>query len=360
MSRRTITDSLIHLSLHCETEVKTDLLSPPVESTMDTLLWPGVQHIARDEYKKRDCEILNDMLKGRISNEECERRARELAEEVTRALGEPERRRPDNDSVLNTDEREVKQRQPSEYRVKWGELWREWEDGTIPSTREFWERWNREVLKMWVTYYPSKRFEPYSTSSRSQSHDGSHQPSVGQQEWYATQLEMMQAARDESHISVPVKIAQVTEALQSEHALSRDKRNQMGQTLESVRDTLGRGFKKMGEGIAALLRAVRDGLLPVTSGYKALQEHFDELLQGISQLSVLHDLASKAYSKGLITRAQKSSAFAYGMNIEQQANSFLEAIESRVRRDKKAFDKFVSILKSEPAYEHLVALVGAH
>ena len=335
----------------------TDLLSLPVEDTMAALRLWGVNNIAPDEYKKRCSEIRNDLVKGRISREECVRRERELYEEVLRVLGEPEQSRPDNDSVLSTFEREAKQRHPSEYREQWGKLWREWKEGTIPSTREFWKRWNGEISIL--TCLPATPRYSYFTSSRSQSHDDSHQPSVGQQEWYATQLEVMQTALDKSHVSVPVKIAQVTEVLQSEHALSREKRNQMAQTLESVRDTLGRGFKKMGEGIAALLRAVRDGLLPVTSGYKALQEHFDELLQGISQLSVLHDLASKAYSKGLITDGQMSDTMSTnGVSLRKLASDFLFAIRSRVKRDEKAFSKFVSILKSEPAYEHLVALVG--
>ena len=359
--------------------MKTDLLSLPVMSTMSTFRW---YDIAPDEFNKRCIEINNDWMEDRISLEEYERRKGKLGEEVLQVLGEPERSRPDNDSVLSTHERRIKQCFPRAYREQWGELWREWEEGTIPSTEEFWCRWGRAVL--WpnggrfdtTRIYQQEekthnrqlqlprvrnghRFEPYFTSSRSQSHDDSHQPSVGQQEWYATQLEVMQAALDESHVSVPVKIAQVTEVLQSEHALSRDKRNQMAQTLESVQDTLGRGFKKMGEGIAALLRAVRNGLLPVTSGYKALQEHFDELLQGISQLSVLHDLASKAYSKGLITDGQMSDMMSTnGVSSRKLASDFLFAIRSRVKRDGKAFDKFVAILKSEPAYEHLVALVG--
>ena len=173
-----------------------------------------------------------------------------------------------------------------------------------------------------------------------------------------SQLKMMQATVEESQEYAPSRIAQVEDVLKSKRPLSRDERNQIAQTLARVRDVLGRGFKKVGEGIAALLEAIQDGFHPVTKGYKALQENFSELLQGISQLSVLHDLASKAYAKGLISESGKDEAFVIGISPAMQANSFLKLIQSRIKRDQKAYDEFVGILKSEPAYAHLVALAG--
>ena len=95
-------------------------------------------------------------------------------------------------------------------------------------------------------------------------------------------------------------------------------------------------------------------------GYKALQENFADLVQTISQVSVLQDLAPKAYSKSLITQGQMTMVVsATGVNPVKQASNFLISIQNRVKRDKKAFGKFVAILKSEPAYENLVALLGA-
>ena len=173
-----------------------------------------------------------------------------------------------------------------------------------------------------------------------------------------SQLKMMQATVEESQDYAPSRIAQVEDVLKSKRPLSRDKRNQIAQTLARVRDVLGRGFKKVGEGIAALLEAIQDGFLPVTKGYKALQENFSELVQGVSQLSVLHDLALKAYSKGLISESGMDEAFVIGISSTVRANGFLKLIRSRIKRDRKAYDEFVGILKSEPAYAHLVALAG--
>ena len=82
----------------------------------------------------------------------------------------------------------------------------------------------------------------------------------------------------------------------------------------------------MGEGIATLIKAFQNGLAPETKGYKALQENFAEFIQGISQLSILHDLAVRAHSKGLISQNGMDQAFTPGVSALEKAKNFLELI----------------------------------
>ena len=172
-------------------------------------------------------------------------------------------------------------------------------------------------------------------------------------------VEAMQAVLKSKGV-VFSKMEKVTKMLKSRGALSRGKRSMMAKTLKGVATGLRHGFEKIEEGIAALLSAVRGGSLTNTSGYKALQENFDELVEIISQVSVLHDLAPKAFAKGLITQAQMSDMLSTnGVGLIKQASDFLLAIRTRIKHDQKAFDNFVTILKSESAYENLVRLVCA-
>ena len=106
------------------------------------------------------------------------------------------------------------------------------------------------------------------------------------------------------------------------------------------------------------MSANKDGsILPRTRGYKALPENFHDLQKAISHPSVLHDLASNCYSKGLITAAEKNAAFSIGIDPTTLANNFLDLICSRVK-DKKKYDMFLNVLRSEPAYENLLILAG--
>ena len=242
----------------------TDLLSLPVVDTMATVIGWGVEYIAPDEYKKRYSEILDD----------CERRMRELEDDVLDALGEP-----DNDcTVLSTCEREVMQRYPSEYRKKWGKIWREWKV-TIPSSDEFWRRWGIEVRGM--CYRVKYRNSTFSEM----------QPTLNYKDAF------------------------------SARPLPRHKmRHRLSSSLRSLPQA----------------RIHHPSLRPARY------------------------LAAKAYSKGLITQGQMTQALsANGLTPMKLASDFLIAIQNRIKRDEKAFDKFVAILKSEPAYEHLVTLVGA-
>ena len=88
-------------------------------------------------------------------------------------------------------------------------------------------------------------------------------------------------------------------------------------------------------------------------GYAAIQEHFGELWGAISRLGML-ELTTKAYSKGLITTEVKETIFSVnGTSKGIKADLLLSAIQERIRADQSAFDTFVEILRSEPAYEHL-------
>ena len=236
---------------------------------------------------------------------------------------------------MNPVELNIKKRNPTEFVKRWEKLWRVWEEGRITSAEKFWDMWKDEMVGIFSlpTTRPSK-------------------------DHFVLRLETMEATLEESQSYVPVRIAQVVDVLKSGQHLSRQRRHQMAETLSRVQDTLSQGFKKVGDGIAALLKAVKDGLLPETKGYKALQENFAEFLQGISHISVLHDLAVKAYSKGLISENAKNEAFATGIPLAAEANKFLGLIQTRIKRDPKAYDAFLDILRSEPGYEHLVSLAG--
>ena len=262
-------------------------------------------------------------------------------------FGQPQIGRPYDESCLNQIELVIKKNNPIEYVKRWEKLWREWEEGKITSTEEFCERWATEMACM-IIPRPTAPLSP-------RSKDHSHQSTS---DHFVSELETMKATLEGSQSYVPGKIAQVSDALESGWYLSRQRRHQMAQTLSRVQDTLDRSVKKFGDGIAALLQAIKDGLLPEAKGCKALQENFAEFLQGISQLSTLHDLAVKAYSKGLISENAKNEAFATGMSLDVQANNFLGLIRTRIKRDQRAYEAFLDILRSDPAYEHLVTLAG--
>lgn len=256
---------------------------------------------------------------------------------------EPERGRPYDESSLTPKEQYVKERNHIEFVERWEELCRKWEEGKISSTKTFWFRWRIQLRCM------------LSALLSALSKNRSRQP---MSDHFVSQLETMRATLEESQDYVPVRISQVADVLKSGRHLSRQRRHQMAETLSRVQTTLGRGFKKVSDGIITLLKAVKDGLLPEMKGYKALQENFAEFLQGISHLYVLHDLAVKAYSKGLISENAKNEVFATGIPLAAQANNFLGLIRTRIKRDSKAYDVFLDILRSEPAYEHLVSLAG--
>ena len=94
-------------------------------------------------------------------------------------------------------------------------------------------------------------------------------------------------------------------------------------------------------------------------GYVAIKEHFDELWDALSEQGMF-EVTIKAYSKGLITREVKKAVFSRsGADEVVKANVLLSAIQERIKTDQSAFDTFVEILRSDPAYEHLAdKLIG--
>ena len=89
-------------------------------------------------------------------------------------------------------------------------------------------------------------------------------------------------------------------------------------------------------------------------GYTAIQKHFNELWGTLSEHGMF-EVTTKAYSKGLITREVKKTVFSEnGTSEGRKADLLLSAIQVRIKTDPHAFDTFVDILRSEPAYQHLV------
>ena len=86
---------------------------------------------------------------------------------------------------------------------------------------------------------------------------------------------------------------------------------------------------------------------------KIFRKHFAELWRAISRLGMLK-MTAKAYSKGLISTGLKDTIFSVdGTSEGIKASLLLSTIERRIKFDQSAFDTFVDILRSEPAYEHL-------
>ena len=318
----------------------------PVSEYSTLNWWEGIENIAPDEYCTKREMMWRDHKEGVISFEEYKKREEELMKEVVDVLGQPQRRRPYCESDLSECEWEAKKRNPSLFMEKWETMWRVWEERETKDTRWFWRCWGGEVMLLNSLLPP---VEPTS--------DDPHKLVNGYTSDFESRLKTMQSTLEESQAYAPAQIAQVAAVLESPHHLSRKKRHGTAQTLVRVQRTLSQGFEKLEEGIATLLKAVQNGLAPETKGYKALQENFDEFVQATS-LTILDELALKAYSKGLISRNGKEEILAPGGSGLGKANKFLELIRARIKRDGKAYDTFVSILKSEPAYHHLVTLAG--
>ena len=91
-------------------------------------------------------------------------------------------------------------------------------------------------------------------------------------------------------------------------------------------------------------------------GYTAIQKHYDELLGALANMGMLQ-LTAKAYSRDLITNAIKSIILSGKSTEFKEANILLSAIQEKMKTDPSAFDTFIEILRSEPAYEHLADML---
>ena len=91
-------------------------------------------------------------------------------------------------------------------------------------------------------------------------------------------------------------------------------------------------------------------------GYTAIQKHYDELLGALANMGMLQ-LTAKAYSRDLITNEIKSIILSGKSTEFKEANILLSAIQEKAKTDPSAFDTFIEILRSEPAYEHLADML---
>ena len=91
-------------------------------------------------------------------------------------------------------------------------------------------------------------------------------------------------------------------------------------------------------------------------GYTAIQKHYDELLGALANMGMLQ-LTAKAYSRDLITNEIKSIILSGKSTEFKEANILLSAIQEKIKTDPSAFDTFIEILRSEPAYEHLADML---
>lgn len=123
--------------------------------------------------------------------------------------------------------------------------------------------------------------------------------------------------------------------------------------LAKLAKVLESGFTQVKDAIRSVFTSKRSPSYG-GDGYTAIQEHFDELWGALSELGML-EVTTKAYSKGLITREVKKTIFSEnGTSEGRKADLLLSAIQERIKTDLCAFDTFVDILRSEPAYQHLV------
>ena len=94
----------------------------------------------------------------------------------------------------------------------------------------------------------------------------------------------------------------------------------------------------------------------IGGGYTAIQKHYDELLGALANMGMLQ-LTAKAYSRDLITSEIKGVILSGKSTEFKEANILLSAIQEKIKTDPSAFDTFIEILRSEPAYEHLADML---
>ena len=143
----------------------------------------------------------------------------------------------------------------------------------------------------------------------------------------------------------------------------KKKKRIAGHLKKKIVSQLGALQKTLVSGLANIKDAIRNLFISKRSssyggdGYAAIQEHFDELWGAISKLGML-EVTAKAYSKGLITGEVKDIIFSVnGTSVGVKANALLSAIQEQIKTNQSAFDTFVDILRSEPAYQHLADML---
>ena len=87
---------------------------------------------------------------------------------------------------------------------------------------------------------------------------------------------------------------------------------------------------------------------------------FDELLPLIQTAITMGvpQLATQAFSMGLITRPQLNACTHMMYTPDEQANKFLLNIGTKVATDPNALGSFRNILNSDAVYHHVVKKIG--
>ena len=122
--------------------------------------------------------------------------------------------------------------------------------------------------------------------------------------------------------------------------------------VAALRKTLASGFSNIKAAMRSLFTSKCSSGCS-EDGDIVLRKHFSDLVDKVSKMGML-DITLKAYQEKLITGEIRNTVLSVnGTSEGVKANILLSAIEGRIKGDPSAFDTFVEILRSEPAYEHL-------
>ena len=87
-----------------------------------------------------------------------------------------------------------------------------------------------------------------------------------------------------------------------------------------------------------------------SAGYRAFLTHLDALRKVLTDPA---HLATQLYSAGLITQLAHQRAGLATLAPLERSNELLTALDGRLATDEGAFDKFLSILMSDPVMEEM-------
>ena len=91
-----------------------------------------------------------------------------------------------------------------------------------------------------------------------------------------------------------------------------------------------------------------------SAGYRAFLAHLDALRTAITDPG---HLATQLYSAGLITQLAHQRAGLTTLAPLERSNELLTALDGRLATDDGAFDKFLSVLSSDPVMEEMCSKI---
>ena len=145
--------------------------------------------------------------------------------------------------------------------------------------------------------------------------------------------------------------------------LAQETSQSLGAEVEKKVTVTARYLESIASKVSVILLLVANIRQNVSSGsscprgsYTAIQKHYDELLGALANMGMLQ-LKAKAYSRDVITSEIKSIILSGKSTEFKEANILLSAIQGKIKTDPSAFDTFIEILRSEPAYEHLADML---